>query len=648
METSLILAPFLGSLISFALRTLYGSSRGPLLATASIGYATGAAVLLFLDPTIGQGRDIAVLDWMSSGSFHALWSVLIDPPSVLMLFVVTVVSAAVHVYSLGYMQDDPRRDVFFGNISLFTGFMILLVTADNLVQLYFGWEGVGLASYLLINHWYERASANDAAIKSFIVNRIGDFAFLIGLLAVFMVFGSVDFADIFAKVPAVAGTTLHIIGFDVDCLTLICLLLFVGAMGKSAQLGLHVWLPDAMEAPTPVSALIHAATMVTAGVFMVVRLAPLFQAAPLALDVITVIGATTAFMAATIALTVFDIKRIVAYSTMSQLGYMFVACGAGAFHAAMFHLFTHAFFKALLFLGAGVVIHALSGEQDIRRMGGLGRVLPFTFGAMIIGSLALSGMPGFSGFYSKEAILAAVWASDRPVAGFAFALCAATVALTAFYAWRLIFAVFHGTARGGSTHGEGAETGDGRQGGHDAGHHATPGTMVATLALLAVAVVVSALSGLALLPEGGHAGFWGTALAGNAPAPALPPAIQGGLIAAVFAGIALAYACYVRWPLLPAWIAARFRPLDRLFRNKWFFDAVYHRYFVEASYRAGRRLARTVDGSWIDDFGVKKIVGITKNAAGRVAGLQSGLIYDYAFAMVAGITVVVSWFLFNS
>jgi len=396
MEVSLILAPFAASLFGFIGRSVFGHSRGPLITTLFMGYAAVVSVFLFFDTTLGHPRDVAVYEWFTSGALHVVWSLRVDAASAVMLFVITLVSFGVHVYSLDYMHDDPRRDAYFGNISLFTGFMILLVTSDSLLQLYFGWEGVGLTSYLLINHWYQRRSANRAAAKAFIVNRIGDYACLIGLLATFLVFGSLDLDTIFAKVPAVAGHALHILWFNVDALTLICILLFIGAMGKSAQLGLHVWLPDAMEAPTPVSALIHAATMVTAGVFMLVRLGPLFDAAPVACDLVMAIGSVTAFMAATIAMTQFDLKRIIAYSTMSQLGFMFVACGVSAYNPAMFHLFTHAFFKALLFLGAGIAIHQLAGEQDLRRMGGLKKELPITYWTFLIGALAIAGVPGLS------------------------------------------------------------------------------------------------------------------------------------------------------------------------------------------------------------------------------------------------------------
>ncbi len=632
MDVSLIFAPFIGSLIAFISRPVLHNSRGPLMATLAICYSAVVSIILFFDTTLGQGRDIPVFEWVTSGNFHVLWSLRVDPPSALMLFVITLVSAAVHIYSLDYMRDDPRRDVFFGNISLFTGFMILLVTSDDLLQLYFGWEGVGLSSYLLINHWYERESANNAAIKSFIVNRVGDFAFFFGLLGVFVVFGSLDFDVIFAKVPQVAGQPMNFLGFQVDALTTICLLLFVGAMGKSAQLGLHVWLPDAMEAPTPVSALIHAATMVTAGVFMLVRLSPLFQAAPLALDVVAVVGALTAFMAATIALTQFDIKRIIAYSTMSQLGFMFVACGVSAYDAAMFHLFTHAFFKALLFLGAGVVIHALSGEQDIRKMGGLAKLLPVTAIAMAIGSLALAGMPGFAGYYSKEAIMTAVFDSGRPAALFAFGVLLVTIPLTAFYSWRLMFAVFFGAA-----HQAGQEHGDT----HGPGHHGSAVLMVLTVVALAVGAIASGLVGDKLLIGAEETLYWAKTIALVPDPAALPLTVQGLITGLAGLGILAAWAAYIRWPALPGAVARRLAPLDAFFRAKWGFDTFYHKYLVLASLSAGRRLSSTVDGSWIDGLLVRRTVNLTDRITRACSRLQTGKVYDYALTMVAGITIII-------
>src|SRR4051812_1976738 len=388
---------------------------------------------------------IALLPWINSGDLQVAWSLRVDTLTAVMLVVVTTVSSLVHLYSIGYMDEDPNRPRFFGYLSLFTFAMLMLVTADNLVQLFFGWEGVGLASYLLIGFWYQKPSANAAAIKAFVVNRVGDFGFALGIFAVFALIGSTDLETIFSAAPGLTGKTIDFFGWHADALTLTCLLLFMGAMGKSAQFLLHTWLPDAMEGPTPVSALIHAATMVTAGVFMVARLSPLFELAPNAQAVVMFFGATTAFFAATIGLVQNDIKRIVAYSTCSQLGYMFVAMGAGAYSVGMFHLFTHAFFKALLFLGSGSVIYAMHHEQDIRNMGGLKDKIPFTYWTMVIGTLALTGFPLTAGYFSKDAIIEAAYVSTNPMALYAFGMTVIAAALTAFYSWRLIFLTFHGS-----------------------------------------------------------------------------------------------------------------------------------------------------------------------------------------------------------
>src|SRR3954452_9153225 len=387
---------------------------------------------------------LALFPWISSGDLQVAWSLRVDTLTAVMLVVVNTVSSLVHVYSIGYMDEDPYRPRFFAYLSLFTFAMLMLVSADNLVQLFFGWEGVGLMSYLLIGFWYQKPSANAAAIKAFVVNRVGDFGFALGIFAIFMLIGSIDFETIFAGAPGQVGKTINFLGWHADALTLICILLFMGAMGKSAQFLLHTWLPDAMEGPTPVSALIHAATMVTAGVFMVARLSPLFELAPNAQTVVMFFGATTAFFAATIGLVQNDIKRIVAYSTCSQLGYMFVAMGAGAYSVGMFHLFTHAFFKALLFLGSGSVIDARHHEQDIRNMGGLWKKIPYTFAAMTVGTLALTGFPLFAGFFSKDAIIEAAYAAHNPFATYAYFLTIAAAGLTSFYSWRLIFKTFFG------------------------------------------------------------------------------------------------------------------------------------------------------------------------------------------------------------
>src|SRR5690349_17801501 len=422
-----------------------GSRTTELITTTLLMISMILSWIAFVDVGFGH-HDVRVpiFTWMTAGDLKVEWSLRIDTLTAVMLVVVNTVSAFVHLYSIGYMHEDPYRPRFFGYLSMFTFAMLMLVTADNLVQLFFGWEGVGLASYLLIGFWYHKPEANAAAIKAFIVNRVGDFGFALGIFAVFMMTGSVELDAVFAGAPAIVSKTFPLFGWQVDAMTTICLLLFMGAMGKSAQFLLHTWLPDAMEGPTPVSALIHAATMVTAGVFMVARLSPLFELAPAAAAVVTLVGATTAFFAATVGLVQNDIKRIVAYSTCSQLGYMFVAMGAGAYSVGMFHLFTHAFFKALLFLGSGSVIHAMHHEQDIRHMGGLRKKIPFTYWMMVVGTLALTGFPLTAGYFSKDAIIEAAFVSHNPMALYGFISTTVAAALTAFYSWRLIFKTFHG------------------------------------------------------------------------------------------------------------------------------------------------------------------------------------------------------------
>src|SRR6476661_1064902 len=445
MYQAILLLPLLGAIFAGFFGRLVGARSSEIITTTLVLITALLSYLAFYQVALnGQEERIELLRWIDSGALKSAWSLRIDTLTAVMLVVVTTVSGLVHLYSIGYMEDDPHRPRFFAYLSLFTFAMLALVTADDFLQLFFGWEGVGLASYLLIGFWYHKPSACNAAIKAFIVNRVGDFGFALGIFAVFTLFNSVQYDTVFASAPDQVGKTMEFLGYQVDALTLICLLLFMGAMGKSAQFLLHTWLPDAMEGPTPVSALIHAATMVTAGVFMVARLSPLFELAPNAAAVVTLVGATTAFFAATVGLVQNDIKRIVAYSTCSQLGYMFVAMGVGAYSVGMFHLFTHAFFKALLFLGSGSVIHAMHHEQDMRKMGGLRRKLPITYVCMLIGTLALTGFPLTAGYFSKDAIIEAAASGHNPFASYAFVMTVVAALLTSFYSWRLVFMTFHG------------------------------------------------------------------------------------------------------------------------------------------------------------------------------------------------------------
>jgi NADH-quinone oxidoreductase subunit L len=550
--------------------------------------------------------------------------------------VVTNVSGLVHLYSIGYMEDDPSRPRFFAYLSLFTFAMLALVTADDFLQLFFGWEGVGLASYLLIGFWYHKPSANAAAIKAFIVNRVGDFGFALGIFAVFTLFNSIQYDTVFASAPDQVGKTMEFLGFHVDALTLICLLLFMGAMGKSAQFLLHTWLPDAMEGPTPVSALIHAATMVTAGVFMVARLSPLFELAPIALGFVAIIGATTAFFAATVGLVQTDIKRVVAYSTCSQLGYMFAAEGVGAYNAGIFHLFTHASFKALLFLGAGAVIHALHHEQDLRRMGALRKVLPFTWAMMLVGTLSLTGFPFTAGFVSKDAIIEATYTAHSQVGTYAFILTLVSAILTSFYSWRLMFLAFEGKPR---------EPRDVLEHAHE-----PPWTMGLPLILLALGSLLAGGLFAHLFIGGGQAEFWRGSLVthageGGHEAPlwvALAPTV------AMAAGFAVAWYFYITNPLVPFGLAKRFRGAYLFLLNAWYFDALYDALFVRPAKRLGRFLWKTGDGAIIDGIGPDGIAARVIDITNRVVKLQSGYIYHYAFVMLIGVALIITYFIFAS
>jgi NADH-quinone oxidoreductase subunit L len=584
----------------------------------------------------GHDARVPIFTFITSGDLHSEWSLRIDPLTVVMLVVVTTISSLVHVYSMGYMADDPYRPRFFSYLSFFTFAMLVLVTADNLVQLFFGWEGVGLASYLLIGFWYQKPEANAAAIKAFIVNRVGDFGFSLGIFAVFFLTGAVDFDTIFAQAPSLVGKTFHFLGFDADALTVVCLLLFMGAMGKSAQFLLHTWLPDAMEGPTPVSALIHAATMVTAGVFMVARLSPLFELAPNAKAFVTLIGATTAIFAATVGLVQNDIKRIIAYSTCSQLGYMFVAMGSGAYSIGMFHLFTHAFFKALLFLGSGSVILAMHHEQDIRKMGGLWRKIPFTYATMVIGTLALTGFPFTAGYFSKDAIIEADDAAKGLVASYGFVMTVAAAALTSFYSWRLMFKTFHGEP-------------------HDRRHyeaaHESPMVMLVPLALLAIGSIGAGWPFLSLFTGQGEAEFFRGSLkfaAGNnvlEDMEHLPLAVVLAPTVMMVAGFLVAWLFYIRRPDLPVALARDHRVLYQFLLHKWYFDEIYDLLLVRPTLWLGRVLWKGGDGFVIDGFGPDGVSAWVLDVTRNVVRLQTGYLYHYAFAMLIGVAALITWFM---
>ena len=580
-----------------------------------------------------------LMTWIDVGNFNVVWSLRYDMLSAVMIIVITTVSSMVHIYSIGYMSHDDSKPRFMSYLSLFTFAMLMLVTADNLVQLFFGWEGVGVASYLLIGFWYHKASAHTAAMKAFVVNRVGDFGFILGIIAIYSVFGSVYFDDIFKDVQGLQNITLSLIGINFNVIELISILLFIGAMGKSAQLGLHTWLPDAMEGPTPVSALIHAATMVTAGVFLVCRMSPLLEYAPFALTVITIIGALTAIFAATIGLTQFDIKRVIAYSTCSQLGYMFFAAGVSAYPASMFHLTTHAFFKALLFLGAGSVIHAMSNEQDMRKMGGIWKKIPITYALMWIGSLALAGVPFFSGYYSKDLILEAAWAASSNSGYFAFWLGAIAAFLTAFYSWRVLLLTFHGQSNA-----------DKKVLSHV---HESPLVMLLPLFILAFGALFSGWFFYENFVGHHWHEFWGHSIyiaetnKAMKLAHYVPKWVKYLPVFLAVLGILSAYVFYLLIPSLPSKISKNFSPLYNLFFNKWYFDEIYDYLFVKSFVKIGIVFWKKGDENTIDRYGPNGVSKLVKNISSKSIIIQSGFIYHYAFAMLIGLVVLLTWLLMD-
>ncbi len=585
----------------------------------------------------GHDAHVTVFNFITSGDLKVDWALRINSLTAVMLVVVTTVSALVHLYSIGYMADDPYKPRFFCYLSFFTFAMLMLVTSDNLAQLFFGWEGVGLASYLLIGFWYYKPEANAAAIKAFLVNRVGDFGFSLGIFAVFLLTGSINLETVFAQAPDLVGKTFHYLSFNVDALTVVCLLLFMGAMGKSAQFLLHTWLPDAMEGPTPVSALIHAATMVTAGVFMVARLSPLFELAPNAKAFVIVIGATTAMFAATVALVQNDIKRIIAYSTCSQLGYMFVAMGSGAYSIGMFHLFTHAFFKALLFLGSGSVILAMHHEQDIRKMGGLWRKIPFTCAMMVIGTLALTGFPFTAGFFSKDAIIEADDTVAGTIASYGFIMTVAAAALTSFYSWRLIFKTFLGEP-------------------HDHHHyeaaHESPLVMLIPLAVLAVGSIAAGWPFLHIFEGDGAVEFFRNSLMIGPnnhvleDMEHLPWAVKLAPTVMMLIGLLVAVQFYLFRPDIPESLARDQGVLYRFLLNAWYFDRIYDFIFVRPTLWLGRLLWKGGDGFVIDGLGPDGVSARVLDVTRNVVRLQTGYLYHYAFAMLIGVAAFVTWFMF--
>lgn len=640
MELIAVFAPLCGFLIAFLFGKQIGDKGAQFVTCAGLILAAICSCALFYAVAIQhEPRTIPLATWIAAGDFSVQWALRVDQLTVIMMCVINIVSSCVHVYSVGYMSHDENKARFMSYLSLFTFAMLMLVTADNLLQLFFGWEGVGLASYLLIGFWNYKDSANAAAVKAFVVNRVGDFGLALGIMAAFVIFGSIQFDAIFAQVAEKSTATFNFLGHDVNAITLTCLLLFVGACGKSAQLGLHTWLPDAMEGPTPVSALIHAATMVTAGVFLVARMSPLFEYSPVARDVVCFVGATTAFVAATVGLTQFDIKRVIAYSTMSQLGYMFFALGVSAYSAAMFHLMTHAFFKALLFLGAGSVIHAMSGEQDMRKMGGIWKLIPTTYVLMWIGSLALAGVPFFAGYYSKDLILESAFASGSPIGHYAFAMGIAAAVMTAFYSWRLLIMTFHGKPRASD----------------DVMHHVheSPFVMLLPLGVLATGALIA---GSVFSGSFGHdrAEFFGDSLRiltendTVAEAHHVADWVKKAPLVAGILGIGFAYVVYVLRDGMAAKLVKIFAPLHKLFFNKWFFDELYAAAFVRPAYKIGRLFWQVGDKKVIDGFGPDGMAAASQSFGGMLSRFQTGYLFHYAFIMMIGLIGLVSWFVLRA
>ena len=669
----IVFLPLLAAIIAGLGGRMIGSFAAKLITTGALFVSAALSWPIFIAFLSGNAQEtvVPVLNWIHSGDLQADWALRVDALTAVMLVVVTTVSSLVHLYSWGYMAEDPSQPRFFAYLSLFTFAMLMLVTADSLIQMFFGWEGVGLASYLLIGFWYHKPSANAAALKAFVVNRVGDFGFMLGIFGTFLVFGTVSIPAILEAAPGMAGSTIGFAGMRVDTMTLLCILLFIGAMGKSAQLGLHTWLPDAMEGPTPVSALIHAATMVTAGVFMVCRLSPMFETSETALTVVTYIGLATALFAATIGVVQNDIKRVIAYSTCSQLGFMFFAAGVGAYGAAMFHLFTHAFFKALLFLGAGSVIHAMHHEQDMRYYGALRKEIPLTFWAMVIGTLAITGVGiygvfGFAGFYSKDAILESAFAAGTVPGTIAFWVGAFTALLTSFYSWRLVFKTFFGQPRwAASEHIQHAVHGhhDAPSEEHgDSGHgtetppvgtagyhpHESPWTMLVPLGLLSLGAV---FAGWAFYypffgaEEGAR--FWAGSLVHDIhlveAAHHVPLWVKLTPAIVMLIGLAIAWNNYIRDPSAPSRVIAATGGLHGFLMNKWYFDEIYHFFFVRPSMWLGHLFWRQGDEQTIDRFGphgAAYAVGVGNRITAR---LQSGYLNSYALIMLLGLVAAATW-----
>jgi NADH-quinone oxidoreductase subunit L len=672
----IVFLPLAAAIIAGLGNRMLGNVAAKSLTTAALFISCALSWPIFLGFIGGtaEASVTPVMHWVQSGSLTFDWALRVDTLTAVMLVVITTVSALVHLYSWGYMDEDPDQPRFFAYLSLFTFAMLMLVTANNLVQMFFGWEGVGLASYLLIGFWFKKPSAAAAAIKAFVVNRVGDLGFMLGIFGTYLVFNTVSIPEILAAAPSMAGSTIGFLGHRFETMTVLCILLFIGAMGKSAQLGLHTWLPDAMEGPTPVSALIHAATMVTAGVFMVCRLSPMFQTSPTALGFVTFIGAATCFFAATVGTCQWDIKRVIAYSTCSQLGYMFIAAGVGANGAAMFHLFTHAFFKALLFLGAGSVIHAMHHEQDMRFYGGLRKQIPLTFYAMMAGTLAITGVGivdvfGFAGFYSKDSILEAAYSSGTELGSFAFFCGIIAALLTSFYSWRLMFLTFYGKPRWAQSehiqhavhdahdhnHADHAHA-DHAHGHHDDGTagyhpHESPLTMLIPLGLLSLGAVMAGFGFHEAFISDGDGAFWKGSVAFSEHLihnmHLAPLWVKWAPFAAMLTGFAIAWHGYIRRPDFPARFVAQAGVLYRFCFNKWYFDEIYDFLFVRPAFWIGRLFWQQGDVGIIDRFGPDGAAWVVAQGSFVARRVQTGYLYSYALVMLLGLVGAVSWVMWS-
>tara|TARA_B100001250_G_scaffold390355_1_gene390259 strand:- start:326 stop:2239 length:1914 start_codon:yes stop_codon:yes gene_type:complete len=637
MEYLILFLPLAAALISGFFGKFIGDKASQIITSFFVSVSALLSFIVFYKViNFGYTNNLIISTWINSGTLNVNWSINIDALSSVMLVVVTLISSLVHIYSIGYMSNDPHKPRFMSYLSLFTFAMLTLVTSDNFIQLFFGWEGVGLCSYFLIGFWYKKKSANAAAIKAFIVNRVGDFGFALGIFLIFYIFGTVNYNEVFQQIPEIEDNKINFLGIQNNAIDLICILLFIGAMGKSAQFLLHTWLPDAMEGPTPVSALIHAATMVTAGVFLVVRCSPIYEYSELALSIITVVGMVTAFFAASVALVQSDIKKIIAYSTCSQLGYMFFAVGVGAYNVAMFHLFTHAFFKALLFLGSGSVIHSFKNEQDINKMGGVIKKLPYTYVLMVIGTLALTGFPFLSGFYSKDAIIEFAFLKGNSLGMFASFIGIFTAILTSIYSWRLIFKTFHGNYNNLKIKIESM--------------HESPLVMILPLIILSIGAIFAGIIFKELFI--GHKlsyEFWGTSIKFLEPLSTNHPPLWFIFLTPflVTLSIPISFYLFVKNKIIIQEIVDMNKPLYEFLKNKWYFDELYDYLFVEPSKKIGKFLWKKVDGSIIDKFGPDGIAQIIKQFSIRAVKFQSGFIYQYAFVMLIGFSLLLTLLILN-